>query len=126
MYACLCVRRACRKSWASRCGICFIDNEACRLGLIKRSSPSTAMFLLLCAISIIDTETPFAAWMERVPSPSNPADLPSRQKAGELCKLMDARDCGSIELPAGLLTFLMQSRFDSQLAEVVRFEAEVD
>ena len=126
MYAYLCVRWACRKSWASRCGICFIDNEACRLGLIKRSSPSTAMFLLLCAISIIDTETPFAAWMERVPSPSNPADLPSRQKAGELCKLMDARDCGSIELPAGLLTFLMQSRFDSQLAEVVRFEAEVD
>jgi hypothetical protein len=86
----------------------------------------TAMFLLLCAISIIDTETPFAAWMERVPCPSNPADLPSRQKAGELCKLLDARDCGSIELPAGLLTFLMQSRFDSQLAEVVRFEAEVD
>ena len=70
MYAYLCVRWACRKSWASRCGICFIDNEACRLGLIKRSSPSTAMFLLLCAISIIDTETPFAAWMERVPSPS--------------------------------------------------------
>jgi len=126
MYAYLCVRWACRRSWTSRCGICFIDNEACRLGLIKRSSPSTAMFLLLCAISIIDTETPFAAWMERVPSPSNPADLPSRQKAGDLCKLLDARDCGSIELPAGLLTFLMQSRFDSQLAEVVRFEAEVD
>ena len=126
MYAYLCVRWACRKSWASRCGICFIDNEACRLGLIKRSSPSTAMFLLLCAISIIDTETPFAAWMERVSSPSNPADLPSRQKAGELCKLVNARDRGSIELPAGLLTFLMQSRFDSKLAEVVRFEAEVD
>ena len=29
-------------------------NEACKLGLIKRSSPSTAMFLLLCAISISD------------------------------------------------------------------------
>ena len=90
MYAYLCVRWACRRSWTARCGVCFIDNEACRLGLIKRSSPSTAMFLLLCAVSIIDMETPFAAWMERVPSPSNPADLPSRQKATELCQLLNA------------------------------------
>eukprot|EP00435_Cladocopium_sp_Y103_P054377 s1612_g17.t1 len=126
MYAYLCVRWACRRNWASRCGICFIDNEACRLGLIKRSSPSTAMFLLLCAVSIIDTQTPFAAWMERVPSPANPADLPSRQKASELCELLDARDLGAIDLPASLISFLMKSHFDSQLAEVVRFEAEVD
>ena len=83
------------------------------------------MFLLLCAVSIIDTETPFAAWMERVPSPSNPADLPSRQKATELCQLLNAADQGPIELPAGLLSFLMQNRFDPELAEVVCFEAEV-
>ena len=70
------------------------------------------MFLLLCAVSIIDTETPFAAWMERVPST-------------ELCQLLGATDHGPIELPAGLLSFLMQSRFDPELAEVVRFEAEV-
>lgn len=126
MYAYLCVRWACRRRWASRNGICFIDNEACRLGLIKRSSPSIAMFLLLCAVSIVDTQTPFAAWMERVPSPSNPADMPSRQKAADLCQLLNARDEGNIELPAGLLNFLMKNHFDTQLAEVVRFEAEVD
>lgn len=93
---------------------------------IKRSSPSTAMFLLLYAFSIIDTETPLAAWMGRVPSPSNPADLPSRHKAGELCNLLNARGSGSIGLPAGHLTFLMQSHFDYQLAEVACFAAEVD
>lgn len=49
----------------------------------------------------------------------------TRQKAGELCKLMNARDGGSIDLPAGLLT-LMQGRFDAQLAEAARFEAELD
>ena len=124
MYAYVCVRWACRKQWAARCGLCFIDNEACRMSLIKRSSPSTAMFLLVCLISIIDTQTPFSAWMERVPSPANPADLPSRHKADELCRMLDAVDLGDIQLPASLLSFLMSNRFDPKLAEVIRFEAE--
>ena len=64
--------------------------------------------------------------MERVPSPSNPADMPSRQKAADLCQLLNARDEGNIELPAGLLNFLMKNHFNTQLAEVVRFEAEID
>ena len=44
VYAYLCVKLACRQGWIARCGICFIDHEACRLGLIKRRSPPTAMF----------------------------------------------------------------------------------
>ena len=126
MYAYLCVRWFFRRQWMARCGLCFIDNEACRLSLIKRSSPSVAMFLLICSVSIIDTQTPFAAWMERVPSPANPADLPSRQRPKELCSLIGAIDSGSIDLPASILSFLMKPMFDVQLAEVVRFEAEVD
>ena len=82
------------------------------------------MFLLVCLISIIDTQTPFAAWMERVPSPANPADLPSRRKADELCRMIGATDCGDIQLPASLHSFLMSDKVDTQLAEVVRFEAE--
>ena len=84
------------------------------------------MFLLICTISIIDTQTPFSAWMERVPSPANPADLPSRQRPEELCRLIGAIDRGSIDLPASILSLLMKPKFDVQLAEVVRFEAEVD
>ena len=47
--------------------------------------------------------------MERVQSPSNPSDLPLRQEAAELCQLLGATDHGPIELPAGLLSFLMQA-----------------
>lgn len=126
MYAYLCVRWFFRRQWMARCGLCFIDNEACRLSLIKRSSPSVAMFLLICTISIIDTQSPFAAWMERVPSPANPADMPSRQRPDQLCELLGARDCGSIDLQASVLSFLMKCKFDPQLAEIVRFEAEID
>ena len=35
-------------------------------------------------------------------------------------------DCGTIDLPASVLSFLMKDRFDIQLAELVRFEAEID
>ena len=84
------------------------------------------MFLLICAISIIDTQAPFAAWMERVPSSANPADLPSRQRAAELCQLLQADDCGDISLPASMHSFLMSETFDPKMAEVARFEAEVD
>ena len=40
MFAFVCLRWFFRASWSARCGLCFIDNEACRLSLIKRSSPS--------------------------------------------------------------------------------------
>ena len=58
----------------ARCGLCLIDNEACRLSLIKRSSPSVAMFLLMCTISIMTLRLLLLlGW--RVPSPANPADM---------------------------------------------------
>lgn len=92
MYTYLCVRRFFRRQWTARCGLCFIGNEACRLSLIKRSSPSVAMFLLICSVSNTDTRTPLAAWLEGVPSPANPADLPSRRRPKELCGLIEAID----------------------------------
>ena len=64
--------------------------------------------------------------MERVPTASNPADLPSRFRHQQLCELLGAVDCGTIDLPASVLSFLMKDRFDIQLAELVRFEAEID
>ena len=126
MYDYLCGRWVFRRQWMARRGLCFIDDEACRLSVIKRSGPSVAMFPLICSVSIIDTRTPFDAWMERVPSPANPADLPSRQRPKGLCGLIGAIDSGSIDLLASILSFLMEPMFDVQLAEVVRFEAEVD
>ena len=74
MFAYLCIRWFFRRQWMARCGLCFIDNEACRLSLIKRSSPSVAMFLLMCTISIMTLRLLLLlGW--RVPSPANPADM---------------------------------------------------
>ena len=81
------------------------------------------MFLLISLVSLLDALHPFSAWCERVPAASNPADLPSRAKAGELCHIFQAANCGDICLPAYVLSFLMRDRFDLELAEVIKFES---
>ena len=109
----------------NRLGICFIDNEAFRVALIKRSSQSKAVFLLVACLSLIDTAVSFGAWIERVPSYSNPADLPSRGQSRELCEMIDAEDRGDISLPPFVLSFLMESQLDTSLADLIRCEAQL-
>lgn len=121
-FAYLAIRWDYRRLFNQRLGIGFIDNEAARIGFIKRSSSSHAMFLILAAVSILDTQFPFADWIERVPSASNPADLPSRGKAKELCVAVQALHCTETQLPPYLLSFLMSERFDLELAETMLFE----
>ena len=50
-------------------------------------------------LSLIDVAHPFAEWFERVPSASNPVDLPSRGTSSELRALLGARDFGDRMLP---------------------------
>eukprot|EP00438_Fugacium_kawagutii_P031349 Skav215373 [mRNA] locus=scaffold1391:913158:914213:- [translate_table: standard] len=121
-YAYMIVRWEFRKFLNQRLGICFIDNEAARIGLIKRSSRSLAMFLILAVVSLVEVHFPFAAWVERVPSASNPADWPTRNRVGDLCAATQASDCGDIVPPPFLLSFLMSGRYDQQMAEVLLFE----
>ena len=120
MYAYICVRWHLRCALDGRLGICFIDNEACRMSLVKRNSSSTAMLLLTSVVSIVDANRPFAAWF---PSFSNLADMPSRGKSAELCRLVNGCDCGDIVLPPFIFTFLMSGRFNSDMAAVI-FEAQ--
>ena len=101
----------------------FIDSESSRVTLIKRNSPSHAMFSMVSLLSLLDGVLPFSDWCERVPSASNPADLPSRGKSAELGKLLQATDCGDIPLPAYVLNFLRRDQFDVELAELVKFKA---
>jgi len=123
LFAYICIRWHLRHSLHRRFGIIFIDNESSRMTMIKRSSASNAMFLLVSLISLLDAILPFSAWCERVPSASNPADLPSRNDSETLCRMFNAVNQGDIPLPAYILNFLMRKHFDVDLAELVKFEA---
>ena len=94
------------------------------MSLVKRNSSSTAMLLLTSMVSIVDTNWPFAAWFERVPSFSNLAYMPSRASGPDLCQLVGGRDCGDIVLPPFIFTFLMCGKFNADLATVISFEAQ--
>eukprot|EP00435_Cladocopium_sp_Y103_P003804 s6056_g1.t1 len=120
LYAYICVRWRLRKELSQRYGIAFTDNEASRMTLIKRSSPSLAMFLMVSLLSLLDAVVPFSAWCERVASASSPSDLPSRGRALELCEKLGAHFGGEIDLPPCVMKFMMRDRFDLELAQEVR------
>ena len=123
LFAYICIRWHLRHLLHRRYGFIFIDNESSRMTMIKRSSASIAMFLLVSLISLLDAILPFSAWCERVPSASNPADLPSRNDSETLCRMLGAVNLGDIQLPPYILNFLMRKQFEVDLAELVRFEA---
>ena len=67
---------------STRGGTCwkiyFVDNDAAKDGLIKKYSPSSASNELIEAFWSLEASMGSYAWLERVPSKSNPADAPSR------------------------------------------------
>ena len=71
-----------------RC-ICWIDNEAVRFAAIKSSSASPTMRSMARQLCELEIGYPSFVWFERVPSFSNPADMPSRLKVREACQLMN-------------------------------------
>ena len=77
LWAFVAVRWDLRATLLNRRVIAWIDNAAARISLIKAAShlPSMAAMCQVCC----DMEIPYPA-IERVPSFSNPADLPSRHQ----------------------------------------------
>ena len=56
----------------------FVDNEAAREALVKGRSPSGPSNLLLEEYWAMEAQVRSMTWFERVPSPANPSDGPSR------------------------------------------------
>jgi hypothetical protein len=76
---------AARIIWAERLRnrlvINYIDNDAARFAMIKGSSPTKDSAWLAGATWDQEAKVGAFSWFERVPSPSNPSDGPSRGKA---------------------------------------------
>ena len=79
--------------------IFFIDNDAARESLIRAFSPSIASLSLIMIFYKQATELSIIPWFARVPSSSNPADLPSRGQALEACERFQAKYFGKLKLP---------------------------
>ena len=89
--------------------IFFVDNEAARFALIKGVSGKSSMQVLTSLFHELDLSSPCFHWIERVPSQSNPADLPTRGKTQELLKMTGATYAGQLEFSKELWTKVMET-----------------
>ena len=58
--------------------MCYLDNEAARITLLKLTSASEALTLLSNSCALLEQELGIIPFYARVPSKSNVADAPSR------------------------------------------------
>ena len=118
-----------RGSLRGRCIIAFIDNDAARFGFIRRSSPSQCMFNIICIVTLLEAILETSLWYERVPSKSNPSDLPSRGALAEAVERFAVLDKGDVAISEHVLSMLVSKSYDPRLADViakaVRFEADM-
>ena len=80
LWAFVAVRWDLRATLLNRRVIAWIDNEAARISFIKAASHSTTMAAMCQVCCDMEMSYPAMLWIERVPSFSNPADLPSRHQ----------------------------------------------
>ena len=88
LWAFIAVRWHYRTEFANRRALAWIDNEAARMCLIKASSHSPTMAAMCQLACEIECSHPSMFWFERVPSFSNPADMPSRNQVRKAAKLL--------------------------------------
>ena len=78
---CVFARRLWSEKLQGRPVMHFIDNDAARFSLIKGTSPTQDSAWLTGEFWRREAKAQAFSWFERVPSPSNPADGPSRLQA---------------------------------------------
>ncbi len=84
------------KLWSSfvshALAVCFVDNNSARDIAISASGRSKFALALVDVLLRSESELGFYPWFARVPSPSNPADKPSRNSFKHLLDLGVSRD----------------------------------
>ena len=79
--------------------------------MVKRTSLSLCMASLVSMMSLLEAGLGLRIWFERVPSKSNPADLPSRNEVEETKELFGCEDRGDIRLTEMMEQFLFEMTF---------------
>ena len=88
----------------------YIDNDAARESLIKAFSPSLASMSIITAFYVEVENLHIIPWFSRVPSTSNPADLPSRNRSDEACLRFQAHFGGKLAVPKGVFNKLILAK----------------
>jgi len=108
--------------------LAWIDNNACLYGFVKRYSPSTSLMRLISLEALMESSMEALLWFERVPSKSNPADLPSRGLMEEACRRFDATNKGDVAVTSTMMNFIVaqhyEPRFARAILESTRLEAD--
>ena len=89
--------------------IYFIDNEAAKFSLLRGTSGKESMQQLTAAFHAVDLAFPSIAWVERIPSESNPSDAPSRGRSSECVKALSGVYSGKIGMPEEVLRAIKSS-----------------
>jgi hypothetical protein len=84
--------------WANRNIIFFIDNNAAKDSLVHGISSSQAMSVMIRDIRLSCAKLSLGAWFDRVPSPSNLADDPSRGQYEALIRA-GAKQVALVDVP---------------------------
>ena len=80
--ALLLARRVCKPLLRDRLVTFYIDNESTRFAVIRGSSPCRSLLRIVTKFLECELEDGAIPWVERVPSASNIADLPTRDGCG--------------------------------------------
>ena len=112
LFALLATRFACKDLLLNRRCICWIDNEAARFAAIKSSSSSSTMRSMARCLCELEISFPSFIWIERVPSSSNPADMPSRLKVREASHLMQLHEVDPLVVSEAFAQSIINLRDD--------------
>jgi hypothetical protein len=103
-YPILCIAEMYLQDIRHRRVLFFVDNDATRHAFIRCGSQSVSMQALAFCFHRLQHDC--MAWFARVPTDSNPADLPSRGQALEAAALFGCRHVGPLSLSKSSIDFL--------------------